>query len=115
MSAALRLLLLAAWLLVGQGAIAPRTASAQARAQLGAAAAKRVDTAALPALSALPRVAPAPVLERVPIELATLPRMPPAWAPASFAKPRDLRLELRRAQTRRRVPRLGSEEPPWSA
>jgi len=61
-----------------------------------------------------PPVLRAPILARLPVPtLEPLGQREP-WLRAVAARPRDLRAALRRVQTRRRVPRLSSGEPPWS-
>jgi hypothetical protein len=112
--AACLLLLLAVWLLGAPGAGAPRVPTrtatvAQDEGKVGAAVQHAVQQ-----LAALPRVPRAPLWARLPVlpETATRELVRPMHA--AYARTPDLREALRRVQTRRRVPRLSSEEPPWS-
>ena len=58
-------------------------------------------------------VARAPLLGRVPVVPPTF-GVRRSWARVAAPRIRDLRQAVRRAQTRRRVPRLSGGEPPWS-
>jgi hypothetical protein len=86
-------------------------------------------SAAVPAVSAydgkvgstvehvVQQLAQAPVLRaalwaRLPAAPLALPQASARWARGVVERAPDLRAELRRVQTRRRVPRLSSE-PPW--
>lgn len=108
------LLLFAAWLLAGPGVSAPRVpahapvCAATDEAQVSAAAQH-----VAPPL-ALARVLRATLWARLPAlpELRLRERGRPGVG--RYGSAPDLRAALRRVQTRRRVPRLSSEEPPWS-
>jgi hypothetical protein len=111
--AACLLLLFAVWLLAAPGASAPRAPVRVATlAQHDGKAISAVRHVVQP-LAASPRVQPAPVWAR-------LPALPPLTRPervrpthGAYVDVPDLREALRRVQTRRRVPRLSGEEPPW--
>jgi len=109
------LLLLASWMLA-----LPQSYAATAPAQPAAVAADRDearDGAAMEhvaAQSAMPQVPRAPLLARLPAPQLTTDPPPPTPARARSIRPHDLRAALRRVQTRRRVPRLGGGDPPWS-
>ena len=63
--------------------------------------------------SATPRVAAAPLQARLPAPSFELQRALERGRPSAGLSPRDLRQALRRVQTRRRLPRLSNDEPPW--
>jgi hypothetical protein len=64
---------------------------------------------------AMPHVARAARVARLPIEAQSPPYAGLAFARSPALRPTpDLRQALRRLQTRRRVPRLSGGEPPWS-
>jgi len=62
---------------------------------------------------ATPVVAPAPFLDRLPATDVRFFGASRSFAIAQAARVRDLRALLRRAQVRRRLPRLSGDEPPW--
>jgi hypothetical protein len=106
------LLLLAVWLLALPGARVPRvcatppTVSADDRA--AGAVVEHVVRQAMPA-----PVLRAPLWARLPAEPLALPPACARWTRGAVERAPDLRAELRRVQTRRRLPRLNAEEPPW--
>jgi hypothetical protein len=109
------LLLLTSWLLALpelRAATAPHPVAVVAVSHDQARAGEVRDHVA--AQSAMPQVPRAPLLARLP----ALPMADDAWYPhrqsPCACRPHDLRAELRRVQTRRRLPRLGGGEPPWS-
>jgi hypothetical protein len=109
---ALLLLLFAVWLLVLPAARVPRPTAAPP------AASAHDGTRGSAVEHVVQQVAPAPVLRapvwaRLPAAPLALPRASARWARGVVARAPDLRAELRRVQTRRRVPRLSGEEPPW--
>jgi hypothetical protein len=63
--------------------------------------------------SAMPRVAAAPLHARLPAPSFKLLCAPEQGRSTARVSPRDLRQALRRVQTRRRLPRLSSDDPPW--
>lgn len=108
------LLLFALWLLAAPSASAPRVPARVATLSVA-------DQAKVSAV--VQHVAPQPALARVlraPL-WARLPALPPLvlreqeWPVLDpYGGAPDLRAALLRVQTRRRVPRLSCEEPPWS-
>jgi hypothetical protein len=66
------------------------------------------------AQSAMPQVPRSPVVARLPALPLTGQARCQGGEVARSSRPHDLRAELRRVQTRRRLPRLGGGEPPWS-
>jgi hypothetical protein len=111
-AAGLLLLLFAAWLLAGPVARVPRAPTAPK------AVAAHDGTRGSAVEHAVQRSAPAPVLRaplwaRLPAAPLALSRRSARWARGVVTPAPDLRAELRRVQTRRRVPRLGAEDPPW--
>ena len=109
------LLLLVAWVPTLPGA---RLQQLRARADAPAATTTNERASALAehvaARSATPRVARAPALARLPVAPLALLGEQESWERASARRPHDLREAVRRAQTRRRIPRLSAAEPPWS-
>ena len=114
-SALTLLLLLASWLLS-----LPELRAATAPAPVAVVAASHDEARAgearehVAAQSATPQVPRAPLLARLsPLPIAEH-AWPLRWQRAWGSAPHDLRAKLRRVQTRRRLPRLGGGEPPWS-
>jgi hypothetical protein len=111
----LLLLLLTSWLLA-----LPELYRATAPAPLAVVAASHDEVRAasamehLAAQSAMPQVPRAPLLARLAVEPPSAAPPRPAQASARSVRLHDLRAALRRVQTRRRVPRLGGGDPPWS-
>lgn len=108
------LLLFAVWLLAAPGAAAPRVPAGLAT--LSACDEARVDQAVqhvAPERAAL-RVGHAPLGARLPALLPLFARRRAQLIRGGGHAAPDLRAALRRVQTRRRVPRLSCEEPPWS-
>ena len=106
------LLLFAVWLLALPGA---RAARAPAASPAASAYDGTVGSSVEHVVQQLP---PAPMLRaplwaRLPAAPLALPRASARWARGVVGHAPDLRAELRRVQTRRRVPRLSAEEPPW--
>ena len=75
----------------------------------------KVPWAVLLPRDSLTQVSRAPVLERLPVVVAApaLPVSIGSQAPVSTIEG-DRSETLRRVQTRRRVPRMNSDDPPWS-
>jgi|GEM_PF-3939992 len=108
----LLLLLFAVWLLASPAARVPRPPAA------GPALSAHDGTRGSAVEHVVPRLAPTPVLRaalwaRLPAAPLALPRRAARWGRGGVMPAPDLRAELRRVQTRRRVPRLSAEEPPW--
>ena len=112
-AACLLLLLFSGWLLALPGA---RLQPAAARAPTVSVNDGKVSPAVehVAAASAMPQVLRAPLASRLPVPLLAPLHEREPWLRAAAARPRDLRAQLRRVQTRRRVPRLSAGEPPWS-
>ena len=114
--AACLLLLFAVWLLALPSAGAPRPQLGPATVSVSAGKACLAVQQVVEQVAALPRVLPARYV--APARLPALPQSLPCEHVRSthrvYACAPDLREALRRVQTRRRVPRLSSEEPPWS-
>lgn len=107
------LLLFAAWLLALPGARAPRRLAAPPTVSASdgkAASAVEHVVQQLPP----PQVLRAPLWARLPAAPLALTRSRVRWVRGALQRAPDLRARLRRVQTRRRVPRLSAEEPPWS-
>jgi hypothetical protein len=111
-TAQLLLLLLATWLLLAAPSprlpvvlhAEPASLADEERARDG------VEHAVVE-LTAL-QVARPPLLARLPVPTRAVAHASRLLQPPSLAPP-DLREEVRRAQARRRVPRLAPQEPPW--
>lgn len=106
------LLLFAVWLLASPAARVPHPSAA------APAASAHDGTRGSAVEHVVQRPAPAPVLRapvwaRLPAAPLALPRRAARWARGVVTPAPDLRAELRRVQTRRRVPRLGADDPPW--
>jgi hypothetical protein len=110
--AQLLLLLLASWLLsASPRALATHVARAASPAVVDEQRARAtVEHAVLDV--ATPQVGRAPVIARVPAPSPELAR-DSRWLDAPSVSLPDLREALRRAQPRRRLPRLTPQEPPW--
>jgi hypothetical protein len=109
------LLVLAAWLLALP---AQRVQHVRALTRAPVAAAFEAPTTSavehvVVETSAMPRVAAAPLQARLPAPSFELLRALEQGRPTAWLAPRDLRQALRRVQTRRRLPRLSSDDPPW--
>jgi len=63
---------------------------------------------------ATPAVAPAPFLDRLAVTDVRVLGAARSWGTSRARELRDLRALVRRAQIRRRLPRLSSGEPPWA-
>jgi hypothetical protein len=75
-----------------------------------------VSVEALPNALPVLRVAPAPLLARLPVSPSPeLVRRVSSWERYVESTPVDARRLLERVQVRRAVPRLNDAEPPWSA
>jgi len=108
------LLLFAVWLLAAPGASAPQPVGRVAT--VSASDEARVS-AAVPHVApqlALTRVMRAPLWARLPVVPSLVRRVLERRVSVVAGAAPDLRAALRRVQTRRRVPRLSCEEPPWS-
>lgn len=110
-------LLLAVWsawlLLLPVSALAARR-SATESVRVSEPRAVAVSVEALPNALPVLRVAPAPLLARVPVS-PQLVRRVVSWEREVESTPVDARRLLGRVQVRRAVPRLNDAEPPWSA
>jgi hypothetical protein len=109
----LLLLLFSAWLFVLPGTrlppvVAPTPAVSVSDGQVSLA----VEHVA--AESVMPHVLRAPLWARLPVPSFEPLREREPWLRIATQEPTDLRAALRRVQTRRRVPRLSTGEPPWS-
>jgi hypothetical protein len=112
--ACLLLLLLSSWLFAQPGL---RLNAAACRATVVADASREASAVAgehLISQTATPEVARAPLLARLPLGhvlgVVEGPRSAHAWS----AVVGDRRDAVRRVQLRRRLPRLGDDDPPWS-
>jgi hypothetical protein len=110
-AAGLVLLLFAVWLLAMPAARVPRAPAPPAVAAHDGTGGSAVE-------HAVQQSAPVPVLRaplwaRLPAAPLALSRRSARWARGVVTRAPDLRAELRRVQTRRRVPRLSAEDPPW--
>jgi hypothetical protein len=110
----LLLSLWSAWLLLlpVSALAAQRSATESVRVSMPRAAAVSVE--ALPNALPVLRVAPAPLLARLPVS-PPLARRVVSWEREAESTPVDARRSLERVQVRRAVPRLNDAEPPWSA
>jgi hypothetical protein len=110
----LLLSLWSAWLLLlpVSALAARRSATESVRVSVPRAAAVSVE--ALPNALPVLRVAPAPLLARLPVS-PQLVRRVVSWEREAESTPVDARRLLERVQVRRAVPRLNDAEPPWSA
>lgn len=106
------LLLFAVWLLALPGARAPRAPSAEPAASAYDGTVSCSVDHVVQQLQSVP-VLRAPLWARLPAAPLALPRRSARWVRGVVGHAPDLRAELRRVQTRRRVPRLSAEEPPW--
>ncbi len=107
------LLLFSAWLFVLPGArlrpVAAPTASVSVSDGKAGLAVAHVAAA-----SVMPQVLRAPLWLRLPVPSFEPLRERAPWQRTAALRPTDLRAAVRRAQPRRRVPRLSTGEPPWS-
>jgi hypothetical protein len=103
--------LLSAWLLATP---TQRTVAVRTRAAVGAEVEKAKASAEQAVqLHATPRVLKAGPVARLPVTPGVLLRARYRWLkPEREARP-DMRAEVRKVLTRRKVPRLSAEEPPW--
>ena len=110
----LLLLLFAGWLLASSGARLPRVVqqpvSVSQQACPAASAVEHVVEQVAPL-----RVMRSPWFARLPVLAPELKRGRSRLLHQCSSRAPDLRADLRRVQTRRGVPRLGAEEPPWFA
>jgi hypothetical protein len=63
--------------------------------------------------SCTPRVAAAPLLDRLPLPPFASFQAGEWREPSACQAPRDLRQALRRVHARKRLPRVSSDDPPW--
>ena len=111
-AAGLLLLLFAVWVLALPGAHVPRgVASPPAVSAVDGKARVAVEHV-LPQLT-LPQVLRAPLWARLPAAPEALSGRRARWVQRAVELAPDRRAAVRRIFTRRRVPRLGAEEPPW--
>jgi hypothetical protein len=109
----LLLVLFSVWLLVTPGQGAPRV-RLRPTVSTGVEKTKAVVDQVVQ-FRALPGVLKAPPLARLPAAPALLPRARFRWLMPSRQVAPDRRAALRKVSTRRKVPRLSAEEPPWCA
>jgi len=110
-AAGLLLLLFAVWLLTLPGAHVPRGVASPAVSAVDGKARVAVEHV-LPQLT-LPQVLRAPLWARLPAAPEALSGRRARWVQRAVELAPDRRAAVRRIFTRRRVPRLGAEEPPW--
>lgn len=110
----LLLLLLSSWL---WSAPSLRVHGLPSRAAVVADGSREARAAAasdhIAAQTAMPEVPKAPLLARLPPTTVHAAAPGPIRRWSLLARPGDRREALRRVQSRRRLPRLGGDEPPW--